>query len=67
LGGVVGVLGFELRALSLLGRCSSTPIPFCFSYVSGGVSHFGLGWPLTTALLPVPGVTVEHHHAWLVY
>jgi hypothetical protein len=37
------VLGFELRALHLLGRCSTSvtsPTPFCFSYFSDRVLCF---------------------------
>jgi hypothetical protein len=34
------ILGFELRALHLLGRCSITPNPFCFIYFSSRVSCF---------------------------
>jgi hypothetical protein len=40
------VLGFELRALQLLGSCSATrvtpPVLFCFSYFSDKVLHFCL-------------------------
>jgi hypothetical protein len=49
------LLGFELRALHLLGRCSTTQVTpqplFGFSYFSGKVLGFLLGLPWIMILL----------------
>jgi hypothetical protein len=67
-------LGVKPRALCLLGRCSTTgvipPALFCFSYFSGRLLCFYLGWPWTVILLPVAshvaGMTGTCHHTRLV-
>jgi hypothetical protein len=51
------ILGFELRALCLLGRSFTTwaclqPC-FCFNYFSHRVSHFCQSQPWTSILLPI--------------
>jgi hypothetical protein len=50
----MAVLGFELRALHLLGRCSTPLNPFCSPYFGDRVSLFPVGQPGLTLSYFIP-------------
>jgi hypothetical protein len=69
-GSAVVILGIELKASHLLGRCSTTsvtpPALFCFIYYSDRVSCFCLGrlQIVILLLLPRKWITGMSYHVW---